>query len=243
MARITTHEIAYAFQEEIVARLRSLRVPRAKTVADDIVPKLVAHIPTEAFDTKPIWERGLIHFHGDFTEAACVDSHEELMAIHHNIKAGIPILVYLSSLGGSVESGLALFSTVQEIRRQGRKVNCHIQGVAMSMGSILAQACDVRTIEPFAAMMVHGMSDAPPESKNCDLEDRVAFNRTWETIINGLYSARSGKPVEYWRGKMERRDWYLTARQAVSEGLADKMTPIQPYHPRRSIAKPSTRTI
>lgn len=228
--RITTHEIAYAFETVIERRLKSLKVPRPKTVASELVPELIKEIPTEAFEAKEIWERGIIHFTGDFTEEACAKAQVELFEIHHNVKTSIPITIYLSSVGGSVEYGLALFSTVQEIRRQRRKVNCHITGVAMSMGSILAQACDERTIEPFAAMMVHGMSDSPPpETKNYDLKDRVLFNEVWDSVITRVYSARSGKTVEYWLAKMERKDCYFTASQAVREGLADRMTPIAPY--------------
>jgi len=228
MARIQTHELAYAFQEEVLARLRSLRVPRAKIIAEELVPKLIGHVPTEAFDYKPIGDLGIVHFHGDFTEERCIEAQEELMVIHHNVKKTVPILIYLSSLGGDVGSGLALFSTVQEIRRTGRRVNCHIQGVAMSMGSILAQACDVRTIEPFAAMMIHESWDTLSGPTSA-LEDQIVFHKRWEAIQNGLYAARSGKPVEYWTERMRRKEVYLTAREAVSAGLADRMTPVKSY--------------
>ena len=226
--RVETHELAFAFESELVERLRALRVPRATSVAQSLVPKLIAQVPSEAFEMKPAWEAGFFFLHGDTDEDYMRERQEELAAVHVNVKKGVPITLYLSSFGGSCESGMAFFSTIQEIRRDGRTVNCHVGGTAMSMGSIIVQACDTRTIEPYATMMIHESSDWF-EGKVSHAEDRVSFNKRYDAMLNSIYAQRSGKPVSYWSEKMARRDVYLTAREAVNEGLVDKIKPLKPF--------------
>lgn len=228
MARLQCHELSFMFEAEIVERLRSLKVPRAKAIAESLAPRLIAQVPTEAFEMKPMWEAGVILFHGDVTEEHAKWMQQELSEVHLNIKKGLPITIYLSSFGGYCEAGMAVFSTIQELRRAGRVVNVHVTGTAMSMGSILVQACDTRTIEPYATMMLHESWDYF-EGKVSDAKDRVAFNERYDNMLSSIYASRSGKPTSYWTQKMARRDWYLTARDAVAEGLVDKIRPIKPY--------------
>jgi ATP-dependent protease ClpP protease subunit len=134
---------------------------------------------------------------------------------------------------------MALYSTIQEIRRAGRTVNAHIQGTAMSAGSVLAQACDVRTIEPFASMMIHeacgGFWD-----KTSAVEDALLYQKRMDSMFCGIYASRSGKTTEYWKEKIARKDVYLTARESVSEGLVDRIRPVTPFPGRRERKKPST---
>ncbi|MDE2101373.1 MAG: ATP-dependent Clp protease proteolytic subunit [Patescibacteria group bacterium] len=226
--QLKSHELAYAFQEEIVARLRQARVPRAKAVTEDIVPKLMQHVPSEAFDAEQMWRFGYANFHGEVTEDSALAMQDELLTIHLNVKKEIPITLYMTSPGGYCEAGMALVSTIQEIRRAGRVVNCHVQGTAMSMGSIILQACDTRTIEPFATMMIHEITDIVFD-KTSGIKDYAAFLERYEALLFSSYAQRSNKPVEFWREKVLRRDVYLTAREAVALGLADKIRPIKPY--------------
>jgi len=233
MARLATHELAYAIEAEVIAKLRSLKIARPKSIADDLVPKIINQIPTEAFDPKPTWEYGLLYFHGEVTEEYCREMQDELHAVHHNIKPGLPITIYLSSIGGELDAGLALISTIQELRRAGRVVNGHVQGCAMSMGSIMLQACDVRTIEPFAVMMIHEVS-ACYSGKTLELEDVLAIHKRQEAQLAGMYAERSGKPVDFWRDKMARKDCYFLAREAVTLGLVDRIKPTKSYKAARA---------
>jgi ATP-dependent protease ClpP protease subunit len=44
-----------------------------------------------------------------------------------------------------------------------------------------------------------------------------------------LFSARTGKPSKYYLDKWDRRDWWLTAKDALEEGLVDEITPSPVY--------------
>jgi ATP-dependent Clp endopeptidase proteolytic subunit ClpP len=235
---LQAHQLAYDIEQLIIRKLRGLKVPRPKAITDDVVPEIMKILPSETFEPAYPWTKGICFFHGDVTEEACVDMQLELSTIHVNIPPALPITMYLSSFGGYAESGMALFSTIQEIRRDGRKVNAHIQGTAMSMGTYLTQACDERTIEPFASFMIHEIHDHLM-GKTSDIEDQMAFLKRYEATLNQLYAERSGKPVEYWREKMARRDVYMTAREALNEGLVDKIRKTPPFtKSKRANAKP-----
>lgn len=229
------HELAYTFEAEIAAKLRSLRVPRAKSVATDFVPKLMEAVPSAAFDPIDPWERGILHFHGDVDEKRVRKIQDEIAAAHINIKPTVPLTLYLSSFGGDWEAGLALCSSVQEVRRAGRLVNCHVQGTAMSMGSVLVQACDVRTIEPFATMMIHEIHETI-EGKTSELRDRLAAHDRAAATLCGIYAQRSGRSADYWRERFARKDVFLTAREAVACGLVDRIKPVAKYPSKRITA-------
>lgn len=238
MSLIRTHSLAYAFERKILARLRALKVSRPLAVAEALAADLIDEVPVEAFEPRDPSEIGIVFYHGDVDEKKVGKCQSALMEAHLNIDKKLPITLYLSSFGGSVFAGLAMVSTIQEIRRNGRKVNCHIQGCAMSMGSLIAQACDLRTIEPQAWFMLHEIRHWLPGVKTAELRDEADFAERLESQTFALYANRTSKPVEYWRKKLHRRDWFLTAEEAVNESLVDEIasTPAYPRFRKRKAA-------
>ena len=235
MARLTTHEMAYGIERIIEKRLRSAKVPRPKQLAIDITPEIIADIPTEAFEPEEPWTRGALFFHGDVEEDHVRDVQSEIERAHINIPKSRDLTLNFSTFGGDVFAGLALASTIQQVRRSGRRVNCHIQGCAMSMGSLIAQVADVRTIEPQGWFMLHEISTGglSESLKTSLVRDEAEILDRFEEQMFLLYSARTGKPVKYYRDKMHRRDWYLTATEALAERLVDEISFVPPYARKR----------
>lgn len=229
MALVKAHELNAIFERTMERRLRSLKIPKPKALAEELAGMIMDEVPTEAFDPKTSWEQGILYFHGDVDRDHVLEVQDYLTASHVNIKPGIPMTLYLSSFGGECMAGLALASTIQEIRRSGRTVNIHIQGCAMSMGSLLAQVGDHRSIEPYAWFMIHEVATGIEYGKTHTIKDEAEFMDRLEQQIFSLYSARTSKPVDYWRKKMHRRDWFLTPQEALDEGLVDEIKPIPPY--------------
>lgn len=242
MSYIKAHDLAYSIEKVIERRMRSLKLPRPKAIAEDLTPDIMREIPSEAFEPKGVWESGALFFHSAVEEEKIIDLQFEILATHQNIKAALPITLYLSSFGGSVFAGLALCSTIQEVRRASRVVNVHIMGAAMSMGSLIAQVCDYRSIEPQAWLMIHEMNHTlPDEMKTSILRDEADFADKLELQTFAIYAARTGKPVEYWRRKMHRRDWFLTAQEALEEGLLDEIKSV-PAYPRYRKRRPESQS-
>ena len=238
MASTTPHELAYDIERVVERHLKRLKVPKPKTVAQDIAPEIMREIPSEAFDPKQPWSTGKLFFHGDVWEDHVRETQYEIAATHENLKPSIPLTLYLSSFGGDCYAGLALISTIQEIRRAGRRVNVHIQGCAMSMGSLIAQVGDFRTIEPQAWFMIHEPATRLPWSKTSAVKDEAEIMERLEQQMFALYATRTGKSIEYWRKRCHRKDLFLSAKEALDEGLVDAIasTPLYPRQRRKKAA-------
>jgi ATP-dependent protease ClpP protease subunit len=189
---------------------------------------LIDEVPAAAFEPTQPFDEGVLFYHGTVDEAEVVDFQHDLMRAHLNLKKGVPITLNLSSVGGSVFAGLALISTIYEIQRAGRKVNVHVQGVAMSMGSVIAQVADFRTIEPSAFFMLHEVSYAMRGS-TADHEEEREFSSKLQDALYQHYSARTGRPLSYYQQQLKKRNWYLTAMQALEEKLVDAIVPAPIY--------------
>jgi ATP-dependent protease ClpP protease subunit len=209
---------------------------------EELVPELIDLVPAAAFDDIQPVDEGILFYHGSVDENEVVDFQHDLMRAHLNLSDGIPITLNLSSVGGSVFAGLALISTIYDIQRAGRKVNVHVQGVAMSMGSVIAQVADRRTIEPSAFFMLHEVSYAMRGS-TADHEEEREFSTKLQDALYQHYSARTGKPVSYYQGKLKKRNWYLTAQEALDEKLVDEIieAPFYAHSAVKHVPKPPKR--
>lgn len=222
MSLVTAHELSYDLEKALERGLRSARVPSARKVAVDLVPYVMDRIPSEAFDPVQPWTDGHLVFHGDVDEETVINAQYEIMATHRNIKPDKELTLHLSSYGGGCYAGLALVGTIQQVRRDGRKVNAHVSGYAMSMGSLVLQACDRRTIDDNAWLMIHEVNYWN-EGKTSAHEDYLEHIKRLQDGLYAMYSKRTGKPIEHYRKWLHKQDVYLTAAQALEHGLVDEV--------------------
>lgn len=132
------------------------------------------------------------------------------------------ISLYINSPGGSVTAGMAIYDTMQFIKPD---VNTIVMGQACSMGSLLAQsgAKGKRFILPNARHMIHqpsGGARGQATDMLIQVEEILEMKRNLTNIYVKHNSA--GKTFEELTGDME-RDNFMSASQAVSYGLADKI--------------------
>ena len=120
----------------------------------------------------------------------------------------MPITLNLSSVGGSVFAGLALIGTIYDLQREGREVNVHVQGMAFSMASVIAQVANRRTIEQSAYFMLHEVSYAMRGS-TADHEEEREFSTKLQDTLFWHYSARTGKPISYYRENLREEELVL----------------------------------
>ena len=66
-----------------------------------------------------------------------------------------PIELEITSYGGSVPAGLAIANMLKMASAEGHKTTAHVVGIAASMASAIACACDVLKIDSNAFLMVH----------------------------------------------------------------------------------------
>ncbi len=193
------------------------------TAYEELLPQLIAAVPLKAYDPLEPADEGMLFFHSEIEEANVVPLQHQLMKTHLNLAPEKPITLFLSSVGGNVYAGLALVSTINSLQRLGRKVHVHIEGVAMSMASVIAQVADQRSMEASAFFMLHEVW-YKSSGRVSDHGDERAFQQRLQDTLYSIYSQRTGKSIEYYRKKLYKNDWYLNAEEALREGLVDTIT-------------------
>lgn len=213
---VPTNRTELRFQfEQIVQRALGDAATR-----DALVTELIDTVPVRAFDPVDPADEGMLFFHSDIEEQHVVPLQQQLLRTHLNLHADKPVTLFLSSVGGNVYAGLALVSTITSLQRLGRQVHVHIEGVAMSMASVIAQAANYRTIESSAFFMLHEVWYRSSGRISDHGEERAFRERLQDTLYN-IYAQRTGKSIDYYRKKLYKTDWYLDADEALREGLVD----------------------
>jgi ATP-dependent Clp protease protease subunit len=147
------------------------------------------------------------------------------------------INLFINSPGGSVTAGLAIYDTMQFIRPD---VATYVMGQACSMGSFLAQAgaAGKRFVLPEARTMIHRVSSGTPGTRGTVHVQELEFEdarRSFEESkrinerLTELYVKHNtaGKTYEQLYEAMK-FDTFLSAKEAVAYGLADKVIEKRP---------------
>ena len=147
------------------------------------------------------------------------------------------INLFINSPGGSVTAGLAIYDTMQFIRPN---VATYVMGQACSMGSFLAQAGapGKRFVLPEARTMIHRVSSGTPGTRGSVHVQELQFEdakRSFEESqrinqrLTELYVKHNtaGKTYEQLYEAMK-FDTFLSAKEAVEYGLADKVIEKRP---------------
>lgn len=126
--------------------------------------------------------------------------------------------VHLNSPGGDVFDGLAIY---QALKDHPATVTVHIDGLAASIASVIAQAGDKIVMAPKASMMIHdgwtmACGNAGDLRKTAELLDKQS------SIIASVYADRTGQPLDFWRDRMLDETWY-SAEEALAAGLVDEI--------------------
>ena len=147
------------------------------------------------------------------------------------------INLFINSPGGSVTAGLAIYDTMQFIRPD---VATYVMGQACSMGSFLAQAgaAGKRFVLPEARTMIHRVSSGTPGTRGTVHVQELEFEdakRSFEESkrinerLTELYVKHNtaGKTYAQLYEAMK-FDTFLSAKEAVAYGLADKVIEKRP---------------
>ena len=130
------------------------------------------------------------------------------------------ISLYINSPGGSISAGMAIFDTMNYIKPD---VSTICVGMAASMGAFLlaAGAKGKRYVLPNSEVMIHqplGGTSGQAEDIKIQAEHILKIREK----MNKILAENTGKDIET-IAKDTDRDNFLTAEEAVSYGLADKV--------------------
>jgi len=133
------------------------------------------------------------------------------------------IVIEFSSPGGDVFAGLKLFDEITRFRNNGdRQVTTVCRGYSASMAAVLLQAGDDRVIGSESLLMLHEISTGAI-GKAFELRDEAEFADRVTRRICDIFARRSRLNSDEIFAKIDRRDWWITAEEAVDLGFADRV--------------------
>lgn len=133
-----------------------------------------------------------------------------------------PILLHISSYGGVIYDGLALISVMRTCKTP---VDTVVTGYAMSMGLVIATQGRKRYCHALSTYMFHQLSSWGDDARKLkDIEEDLTETKRQQQVLNDLVMSRSGitkKMVD--ANKRQKKDWYITAHEALRLGLVDEI--------------------
>ena len=130
------------------------------------------------------------------------------------------IHLYINSPGGSVTAGLAIYDTMQMI---SCPVRTYCIGQAASMGAVLLAAGvdGGRFALPHARIMVHQPSGGF-EGTAADISIQAQEILRLKDTLYSILAKHTKRPAEEIRQQSD-RDFFMSAEEAVANGLVDKV--------------------
>lgn len=130
------------------------------------------------------------------------------------------ITLYIDSLGGSVNSGLALYDVMQAIPCEVRTV---CVGTAASMAAVVFAAGDTREILCHGEVMIHDpLVNGGISGSALAVQDKSDHLMKMRKTLCGILAAHTGKSLkQIYRATA--KDTFFSAQEAVSFGLADRV--------------------
>ncbi len=130
------------------------------------------------------------------------------------------IHLYINSPGGTVNSGLAIYDTMQFVKPD---VNTVCVGQAASMGALILAggAKDKRMALPHARMMIHQpMGGAQGQASDIDIQAREILRL--RERLNEIMVKHTGKSLKTINRDTD-RDYFMDTKEALEYGLIDKI--------------------
>jgi ATP-dependent Clp protease protease subunit len=129
-----------------------------------------------------------------------------------------PIEIHMSSYGGDPYAMLRLHDEILSLPCQ---VKFFGGGPIMSAATWIMAVCDERYLYPNATVMIHDGSFST-EGKHTDVQISAAEDKRLQDMLYEIYANNSRMPKAFWQ-EVCQRDLYLTAQEAITLGLADKI--------------------
>ncbi len=155
------------------------------------------------------------------------------------LKKDEPLEVHVNSLGGSVTAGIAIANTIRDLSKKGHRTTCVIDGVAASIASITAMACDEILMYPSSFLMIHNpwtmlMGDAATLRKEADTLDKM------RSALLSFYRSRFERTDEEIVALMDAETW-ISGEEAEGYGL--RVTLLEDAAKSRAAAKATLKKV
>jgi ATP-dependent Clp endopeptidase proteolytic subunit ClpP len=132
--------------------------------------------------------------------------------------------IYLNTNGGSVDAGLKLINTINDLNRKNISVSC-IVDTAISMGFVILQSCKERYVLEHATLMQHQMSLQDVKGQIRNLNSYFKFINNLENKLNKIQADRIRLELKDFEEKIH-DDWWMDSDEAIKNNVADEIVNI-----------------
>lgn len=149
-----------------------------------------------------------------------------LMAVPREGQTDQPITLYVNSGGGSLGDGLAMMEFINRMRHDYHvRIDTAVLGYAYSMGAVVLQAGDHRTIGRFGTLMLHSTSWILSGDDERIFKDFQHLAEHYQETVAQLFAARTRhKDTAWWRRFIwSGRDRFLGPQECLDLGLVDEI--------------------
>ena len=166
---------------------------------------------------------------------------DEFLEDLNAIEGARKLTIRMNSYGGDAMVADVIHNRIRELARSGMKTICIVDGVAMSGGSLIMCACDTVEVNPSSLIMIHNAWQFLFGGYNVDelLKAADALDAA-DRMQASIYMRKTGLSEEEVRGMM-RETTYMTGREALDKGFADKL--VEDAAPLQIAASADRRTI
>ena len=174
-------------------------------------------------------ERNFLYRFNDKVSKDTVRHCMETLTEWHRLDSECAIEIIFSSPGGSIIDGFELFDFLQDLRNKGHHLTTGTLGYAASMAGVLLQAGDVRWVGQQAWIMIHRAAFGA-WGKTYEIEDEVKFIQRIEERILAIFTSRSNLTKNKIKRNWDRKDWWISADEALTMNLVDEIRAKMPEH-------------
>lgn len=155
-----------------------------------------------------------IEFRGEVNEVMSSTIIRALLKMSQ--KSHEPIEIYLSSPGGDVYEGLAIYDAIMEC-----PCDIHIiaSGKIMSAAFIIFLAGDIRIAAFHTTFMMHSVSYDPGNGIVKSHEVQVNEGKRINNVFLDIMAARTNRTKKFWYRTILNQDKYLNLQDAVEVGI------------------------
>ena len=164
--------------------------------------------------------RRILTLNGNVTEASVASVGKDLgILTSRNLD---PVEIRMMSPGGAVLPGFALYDSMLATRRAGVHLTTVGVGYTASMAGVLIQGGDTRVLAANAYFHIHEVSSGSSGNVS-SMKDAAKFAEVLWIHLSDILAHRSNWSAEELRDRVERKDWWMGAEEALAEGFVDEV--------------------
>lgn len=166
------------------------------------------------------YEQRILYLSGEISSESVLEIQKQLGYLAMK-DASLPVLLVVSSLGGSVQAGLSLVSTINSLPF---KVDSLVLDMAASMGAVISVCCSgSRYVGANAKLMLHEpLVRGIKEGSLSDIKETYEDLERCKQRICEHICKRTKQKEEIIKDALT-SDHYYSAREAIDNKLADKI--------------------